>query len=503
MSNPLALLLITIPLAGCAPEPGAATSNGATPLAVATADAAAAPSAPASLASTRPGEDWPQFLGPRDNSVSGETGLLKTWPKDGPPVLWHRRLGEGYAPASVRGKRVIVQHRERDREVVECLHAESGDSLWKYDYETDFADPYGYDGGTRCSPVISATHVFTLGPQGKLLCLELTSGQKVWERNTTEEFQVSPNFFGAGCTPILDGERLIVLVGGTPDAAVVAFEGKTGKILWQNIGHDTWKDEKPSDGGPLRYPWIREEKLVSYSTPILATIHGQRHLLCLLRQGLVSLNPDDGALRFKYWFRSDDRESVNAARPVVIDDLVFLSAAYQTGSALLKVQRDGQGYDVVWRKPDGLSTHWNTAVHVDGYLYGFSGRHEHEAQLQCIALKTGELQWESNGFGTAFDELDIDPRSKKLLLRSSGKPAPFFGRGSLLLADGKFIALGERGTLALIQPDPKKYVELATTNYTEIGVPSWSAPILSRGRLFIRSEGHLLCVDLLASKGSE
>lgn len=455
----------------------------------------------ATLVSTRPGEDWPQFLGPRDNGVSGETGLLKSWPPEGPPLLWHRRLGEGYAPPSVRGERLIVQHRLRDREYVECLHAHTGETLWKYDYETDFVDPYGYNGGTRCAPVISATHVYTFGPQGKLLCLELATGKKVWERDTNREFDVPEHFFGAGCTPILDGDRLIVLVGGQPNSAVVAFEAHTGKTVWEAVGRDTWQGVATDDRGGRPFRWSPGEMLVSYSSPLIATIHGQRHLLCLVRQGLVSLNPQTGALNFRYWFRSRTHESVNAARPVVVDDYIFLSAAYETGAALLQVKPNGKDYDVVWRKPAGMSTHWSTAIHHEGYVYGFSGRHEPEARLQCIALKTGELQWETTGFERPLSDLEQDPVTGRIRDKTSGQiiPWPFYGRGSAILADRKLIVLGERGTLALVEPNPERWVELGRTSYPQIGYPSWAAPILSRGRLYIRAEHNLVCLDLRAS----
>jgi outer membrane protein assembly factor BamB len=505
--------LITVALAGCgsgAAQPEAGVDLGVFPQppplipetpAPTEAESAASDVAPvnAPLDSTRPGEDWPQFLGPRDNGISGETGLLKAWPAEGPPMLWQRRLGEGYAPPSVRGERLIVQHRLRDRELVECLHAQTGATLWKYDYETDFADPYGYNGGTRCAPVLSLTHAYTYGPQGKLVCVELATGQHVWTRDTAREFKVPQHFFGAGCTPILDGEKLIVLVGGAPKSAVVAFDAKTGRTLWESIGNDIWDDLKPAGAAGRQYPWTDEDKLVSYSTPVIAAIHGKKHLLCLLRQGLVSLNPDNGALQFKYFFRSKLMESVNAARPLVVDDLIFLSAAYDTGAALLKVKPDGRSFDEVWRKPRGMSTHWSTAVFHDGHVYGFSGRHEDEAQLQCVELLTGELKWETNGLKGELNDYELDPETGRIREKASGKhvPFPFYGRGSGIFADGKLILLGERGTLALVEPNTTKWVELARAAYPQIKYPSWAAPVLSRGRLYLRSETHVICLDQL------
>lgn len=458
------------------------------------------------LESTRPGTDWPQFLGPHDTGISDETGLLDVWPEAGPPLLWERRLGEGYAPPSVMGERLVVMHRLKDREIVECLHAQTGETLWNYDYETDFTDPYGFNGGTRCSPVLTKTHSFTLGPQGKLLCLNLASGEKVWERDLEKDWNVPKHFFGFGCSPILYEDKLIVLVGGQPNSAVVAFDSKTGKVLWERGGKETWDGvAATSETGKRPYEWTGDEMLVSYSTPIVARIHGKPHLLCLLRQGLLSLDPATGEPNFKYWFRAKVHESVNAARPVVVDDEVLITAAYDVGSALLKVKPDGKSYDVVWRAPRGLSCHWATPIALDGYVYGFSGRHEQECMLQCVQLASAELAWESNGMTRPFDELEQDPATGKIRDKETGKfvPFPLNGRGSLLLADGKFIIQAERGPLALVKPSSKKLEEISRTEFKQMGYPCWAAPVLSRGRLYLRSESHVICLDLLKPKASQ
>lgn len=454
------------------------------------------------LESTRPGEDWPQFLGPRDTGISGETGLLDVWPEGGPPLLWEHRLGEGYAPPSVIGERLVVMHRLKDREIVECLHAQTGESLWKYDYDTDFKDPYGFNGGSRCSPVLTQTRCYTLGPQGKLLCLNLQSGQKVWDIDLTTKWQVPEHFFGFGCTPILYDGKLIVLVGGQPNSAVVAFEAESGKVLWEAGGKATWDGVPASESGNRPYKWTGDEMLVSYSTPVVATIHGKPHLLCLLRQGLASFDPSNGKLNFRYWFRAKVHESVNAARPLVVDDQILLTAAYEAGAALLKVKPDGKSYDVVWRKPRGLSCHWNTPIALDGFVYGFSGRHEQECQLQCVDLATADLAWQSNGLLEKIEDLEQDPQTGKIRNKATGKviPFPFYGRGSLLLADGKFIVQAERGPLALVKPSSKNLEEISRVEFKQMGYPSWAAPILSRGRLYLRSETHVICLDLLKPK---
>ena len=238
--------------------------------------------------------------------------------------------------------------------------------------------------------------------------------------------------------------------------------------------------------------------IVSYSSPVVATIHGQRHVLCLLRHGLVSLDPETGHERFHHWYRSRTHESVNAACPVVVDDTILLSAAYRVGSTLLKVAPSGNDYEVVWSDPRNLMTHWSTAIHLDGCYLGFSGRHENEGALRCIDAATGDVRWETTGFDRPLSDLArgpdgeiIDVATKQVI------PWPLFGRGSSILVDGKFIILAERGgTLALAKATTESYQEISRCTIPQMHYPSWTAPVLSRGRLYLRCEDALICLDL-------
>lgn len=446
----------------------------------------------------RPGEDWPIFLGPHGTGVSGETNLLDEWPENGPAVVWKKKIGTGYSAPSVLGHRLVVHHRLKDKDLVECLHAVTGKPIWKFEYDTDYTDPYGYNNGPRCTPLLTKDRCYLFGAQGKLLCLNLASGKFVWERDTAADWNVPEHFFGFGCTPILEDGLLIVLVGGQPNSGVVALDPATGKTVWESVGKQTWDGVPQDENNNRPYKWTGNEMLVSYSSPIAATIHGRRHLLCLMRQGLVSLEPKTGKLNFKYWFRAKVHESVNAARPVVVDDQILLSAAYLTGAALLKVKPDGKDYDVVWRDREGLSTHWSTPISVGRFFYGFSGRHEEEGLFQCRELVTGDLAWETNGFAGDLSDLARDPKTGQPINRQTGKPVPypFYGRGSKILVDGKFIVLGERGTLALVKINPEGFEEISRASFPEIHYPAWAAPVLSRGRLYLRSEDHLLCLDV-------
>lgn len=431
----------------------------------------------------RSGEDWPHFLGPRDNGVSGETGLLAKWPVKGPPVVWQKDVGTGYSAPSVRGNRLVLHHRVRDEEIVDCFAADTGKPEWSFAYDTHFSDPYGYNNGPRCSPLLTADRCYTFGAEGKLLCLNLETGKKIWLRDTAADWKIPDAFFGVGSTPVLVGKLLIVMVGGELNAGVVAFDAETGKTVWQNVGKKAWP--APEDDN-----YQMDDKLASYSSLIAAKIHGHEHVFALMRDGLVSLNPVDGQIRFSYFFRSRSFESVNAATPVIIGDEVLLSAAYQSGAALLKIKPDGKGAVEIW-KTRNLQTHWSTTIHHQGFLYGFSGRHESEGRLRCIDLKTGDIAWETDG-------LPAEPPAGPDNLEDYS--TQFYGRGSAIMADGKFIVLGERGMLALVEVNPKEFQEISRIKLARMKYPSWAAPILSRKRLYLRCEDYLVCLDLAAEK---
>jgi len=444
-----------------------------------------------------PCEDWPKFLGPRSNNTSDETGLIERWSTNGPPLLWEKEVGSGYSAPSVRGRFLILHHRIGDEEVVQCFDAATGSALWRYAYPSHFVDPFGYNNGPRCTPLLTSNCCYTFGAEGKLLCLELDTGKLIWQRDTAKDWDVAEPFFGVGSTPLLEGERLIAMIGGQPNSGVVAFAPATGKTLWENVGKTNW-DNVLTIGwrGELPYHWSGNEKMASYSSPVAATIHGQRHVLCLTRQGLVSLNPTNGAIHFCRWFQSPVNESVNAMSPVVSDELVLISDAYyRIGSVVLAVKPDGKSFEEIWRSPRHpferdattggfvqpvLEVHWNTPVLHNGYLYAFSGRNEPDASFRCVELKTGTLKW---------------TRDEHWQHRSNPQP-PVYGRGSAILADGKLLVLGEGGKLGLFALNSNQPEEICSWQVPQLRYPCWTAPVLSRKRLYLRNEERLVCFDL-------
>ena len=442
-------------------------------------------------------EDWPWFLGPRHDGTSTETDLQLNWPATGPKVLWKQSVGTGYSAPSVLGEKVVLHHRVEENEVVTCRSASTGEKLWEHKYESSFSDPYGYNNGPRCSPVLEGDRCYTLGADGILCSTDLTTGKLIWQHKLKDEFDLPDWFFGVGCTPIIDGERLIVPVGGQPNSGIVAFNKVDGTVLWESVGKDTW-DGVIDANSAKPHEWSGSEMVISYASPVIATIHSKRHLLCFVRQGLVSLDPATGEQNFQYWFRPKVHESVNAACPVVIGDQIFLSAAYRLGSVLLKVNPDGKSVTQVWANSDNMLAHWSTPIHVDGFLFGFSGRHENEGELRCIRVSDGEVMWQTTGSLGPLTDFGRDRATGKIVNLKTGLPAPFpyFGRGSLTQVGDRFIVLGERGTLAVVDVDSQEFKEQCRTSFDEIHYPAWTAPVIANKQMYLRSEDWLICLDL-------
>ncbi len=425
-------------------------------------------------------EDWPAFLGPNHNAVSGETRLLQDWPEGGPALAWEMKKGTGYTSPAIQGERLVFLHRLGDEEVVECLHPETGESYWEFRYPTAYRDRFSYGNGPRSSPAIDGDRVYTLGVEGKLHCINLLNGRPLWVMDTRSAYQAAQDFFGVATTPLLEGDLLIVNVGAPGGPCVVALDKLTGEEVWR--AGDQW--------GP------------SYASPVAATVHGKRRVFVFAggeskppTGGLLCLDPADGSILFRFPWRSTSYESVNASSPVVIGDKVFVSASYQTGGAMLKLLPDGS-YEKLWTSR-GFATHWNTAIHHEGYLYGFDGRHPNTAALVCFDAESGNEQWRE----TPMWEEEVEHGGQKRVMKAGTL------RASLLRADGHFLCMAEGGHLLWLDLTPGGYRELARA-WLFSASESWTLPVLSRGLLYVvqnqddRLAGtspRLLCYDLRES----
>jgi outer membrane protein assembly factor BamB len=391
--------------------------------------------------------DWPQLLGPTRNGIYSGPELAESWPKEGPAVVWQRQVGQGFSGPAVASGKLVLFHRQDEREVVECLEAGTGKALWSFGYPTAYHDDFGFDEGPRATPTIAEGMVYTYGAEGVLTCCELASGKKLWSVDAKRQFQAPKGFFGIGSSPLLEGNALLVNIGGRNGAGIVAFEKGSGKVLWKAT-----EDE------------------ASYSSPV-AVIFGSRHLaLVLTRSELAAVEPANGEVSFRFPFQPPIRNSVTAAMPVVVGDLIFVSASYGTGAALLHVKQDGRGIEKLWSSDDALSCHYATAIEHDGFLYGIHGRtdpgFEPPASLRCVELKSGKLRWQQENFGAA----------------------------TLILAGRELLALTERGELLRVPASSEGFKTVARVQI--LPNQARAHPALADGLFYARSKDKLVCVDL-------
>lgn len=435
---------------------------------------------PKPLAAHTVTEDWPTFLGRAGKPVSSETNLLQEFGPDGPRLVWELSKGTGYSSPSIQGDYLVYLHRSGNEEVIDCLRPETGERYWSYRYRTDFRDRYGYNNGPRSNPVIDGDHVYTYGAQGKLHCLRLKTGQVVWSRDIAAEFKVPQDFFGIATTPLIEGDLLILNVGAPGGPEVAAFDKLTGRMVW-GMG-DQWG--------------------ASYATPVVARVHGERRLFVLgggesrpPTGGLLSINPLDGRLDFRFPWRSSSYESVNASCPVVAGNQVLVSASYRTGAALIEVKPDWT-FAKLWENPD-FDLHWTTAVYDEGYYYGFSGRNEPDAKLTCVNGSTGETVWSES---LEWQET-VQVQGEARTIYAS----PL--RGNLLKVDGRYLALGEHGHLLWLNLSPAG-AKILDRARLFLARETWGPPVVSRGLLYVSqntrsiappSGPRLLCFDLRGS----
>jgi outer membrane protein assembly factor BamB len=445
--------------------------------------ALAAEALPPDLRTRRDGDDWPCFLGPTGDSKSTETGILTTWPAEGPPLVWQQRLGDGYGMPTISRGRLFQFTSSGNLMRLLCLNSQTGESLWEFEYENDYRDLYGYDNGPRASPLVDGDRVYLYGVEGLLHCLRVTDGKLLWKIDTMEKFGVVQNFFGVGGTPVIEGDLLILQVGGSPPASHRQPPGQLDLVKPNGTGVVAFDKHT----GEVRY--TLGDELASYAGPVLATIDARRWCFVFARGGLLGFEPATGKLDFHYPWRARLLESVNASNPVVVGDQVFISECYGPGSSLLKV-KPGK-CDVVWtdedkRRNKSLQTHWNTPVHHNGYLYASSGRHSEGAELRCVELQTGKVMWSQ----------------------------PELGRSSLLYVDGHFVCLTEYGAVLLLKATPEKFEVVAQTILPVkdappaidgtpahlLRYPAWAAPVLSHGLLYLRGKDRLVCLELIPAK---
>jgi outer membrane protein assembly factor BamB len=384
---------------------------------------------------------WTQYGGPNRDNRSTETGLIKSWPPEGPKLAaTGRNLGIGYSSVSLADGKVLTMGSRGTDEYIICLDEKTLDEAWSV--RIGRTRPDGQGGGPRGTPTIDGDLVYSLGANGDLACLKLASGEQVWSGNILSEFGANNIVWGISESPLIDGDKLIVTPGGR-GAAMVALNKNSGKTLW--------KAEVP--GNPQ----------TGYSSAIIVETGGVKQYVNFVHSGVVGIRADTGA--FLWGNESSANGTANCSSPVEWDGNVFSASGYGTGGALVKLtgNRNGVTASLAYHTDEMKNHHGGMVVH-EGYIYGTD-----EEVLKCLEVETGKVMWQN---------------------RSVGKGAVVYG-------DGMIVLRAEGDEVALFEASPKAYNEkgrFRPTNRTDR--PAWPHPVIANGKLWLRDQEMLATYDL-------
>jgi len=386
---------------------------------------------------------WPQFHGPNRDNMSTETGLLKRWPDEGPPLVWTARgIGHGFSSVSLAHGLIFTAGNIDDNTVVTALDVH-GKIQWQYENGRAWTAPKP---GSRSTPTIDGDRLYHKSPHGELVCLDARTGEKVWGFNILAEFGSKNITWAISESPLIDGDRVICSPGG-PQAAVVALDKMTGQVVWKS----------PSTG-----------ELAGYASANLTKYGGLRILSTMTAKACIGLNADSGVLLWHVGHITPWDE--NIFTPILEDGCVFYSTGHKVGSRKLKLRiTDGKvTTETLWESRE-LDNHHGGVILLDGYLYG-SG---HRRGWICLDWETGKTMYNDAGVG----------------------------KGSLTYADGMFYTLGERSLMGLVKATPERHEMISQFRLPPGGEgPAWAHPVICAGRLYIRYDDFLHAYDVSAKE---
>jgi outer membrane protein assembly factor BamB len=397
---------------------------------------------------------WSQWRGPDRNGISSETGLARSWPEEGPPIVWQiKGLGKGYASVSVAGGRVFTLGRRREGETLIALDGRvgqgaSGKELW--------ATRFGDGDHSNGTPTVDGKRVYAIGLAGDLVCADVETGKVLWKKNFKRDFRGRMmSDWGYSESPLVDGDRLVCTPGGQ-DAAIVALDKLTGKTLWQT--------RLPDESGQ------RGRDGAGYSSIVVSEAAGVKQYVQLMGRGVIGVAAADGKLLWTY--NRIANGTANIPTPIVRGDYVFCSSGYGSGAALLKIKRDGEqcsAEEVYFLDAKTMQNHHGGMILIGDYVYCGHG-HNNGFPL-CIEMMTGRDAWRHG--------------------RGAGS-----GSAAITCADGHLYFRYESGVMALVEATPKQYVLKGSFKIASRHGASWPHPVVAGGRLYLRDQDELHCYDV-------
>jgi outer membrane protein assembly factor BamB len=406
------------------------------------------------VADPRPDGDWPQWRGPNRDGRSSDTGLLAKWEADGPPLAWKvGGLGVGFSSVAVTGGRIYTLGDRNGAQNLMALDQANGKLLWSARVGPTWDDEMG---GPRGTPTVDGDLVFAIGTEGDLVCFETASGRERWRKSLPRDFggrMMSMWKFSE--SPLVDGDRLVFTPGGA-NAYIAAVDKKTGRELWRT---------------PAPPPGPRGREGAGYSSIVVSNGGGVKQYVQLTGRGLVGVRADNGKLLWSYNRVAND--VANIPTPIIKDDLVFASTGYQAGSVLLKLVPSAQGVDaqeVYFLEARTLQNHHGGLVLIGNHVYGGHG-HNRGFPI-AVELASGKVAWGGD-------------------IRNAGT-----GSAAVVYADGHLYFRYQNGVVILIEATPEGYREKGSFTIPNVNNPSWPAPVVVGGRLYLREQDTLYAYDV-------
>lgn len=399
------------------------------------------------------GADWPQFRGPNLDGKSAETGVIHSWESKAPECLWlGEGLGKGYAGVAVAGGRIYTSGDLPAGQSVVAVNATDGKVLWTTAL-TEGPPKHGYE-GARCTPTVVGDHLWVTTSNGSIACLT-TEGKLVWQKNFAQEWGGKMmSGWGFAESVLIDGNAAVCTPGG-PDALMVALDKATGKELWKCQVPAFGKNGKDGAG---------------YSSIVISQAAGVKQYVQMTGRGVIGVRAADG--KFLWGYDHSANGVANISSPVIAGDYVFSSTAYGAGAGLVKLTKDGDGVkaeEVYFLKADVLQNHHGGMVLVDGYLY--CGHKQNGGEPKCLDLKTGQMMW-------------------------GPVKAPGKGSAAVTYVDGHLIFRYQDGLVVLVEATPKEFRMKGSFKPQFQEKESWSYPVVSGGRLYLREQDKLMCYQL-------
>lgn len=389
--------------------------------------------------------DWPRFRGANFDAISREDVILaRTWPSEGPNVLWSIDVGEGYAGAAVLAGRVYIldYDREKQADAIRCLSLADGKEIWRYSYPVKVKRNHGM---SRTVPAVTDKYIVTLGPKCHVTCLDSMTGQFRWMLDLVKDFKAKVPPWYAGQCPLIDDDRTIIAVGG--DSLMIAVDCETGSLVWQSPNPNRW--------------------VMTHSSVIPTEFAGRRMYIYCASGAVVGISAENGSILWQYteW----KIRIANVPSPVVVGDgLIFLCGGYNAGSMMLKLSQQG---DTIIAKPafrldaEVYGSPQHTPIFYDGHIYGVNA----DRELACLDVN-GNVLWTSTS-------------------------AHKFGRGPYIIVNGLIYVMNDTGVLTLVEATPAGYIQRASAKVLD-GPDAWGPMAVASGRLILRDLNRMICLDI-------